>query len=44
MVAHGWRFWIALGVSALLLLLLLYRVDVGDIGKALQDANYIYLA
>ena len=44
MAVNNWRFWTALGVSVLLLLLLLYQVGVGNIGRALQDANYVYVA
>lgn len=44
MATNNWRFWIALSISVLLLSLLLYRIGVGDIGSALHDANYLYVA
>ena len=36
------RFWIGLAVSALFLILLLYRVDLGEVWEALKGANYLY--
>lgn len=44
MVINNWRFWVALAVSALFMLLLLYQVDLGEIRSALLDANYLYVA
>ena len=44
MLANNWRFWLALGVSVFLLLLLLYQVDLGEIGSTLREANYLYVA
>lgn len=43
MLIHKWRFWIGLGVSLLLLLVLLYQVDLSEVGDALANANYWYL-
>ena len=40
----GGKFWIGLGLSALLALLFFVTVDVGDMIEALADANYLYVA
>ena len=44
MLVNNWRFWVALAVSALFMLLLLYQVDLGDVRIALLEANYLYVA
>ena len=44
MLIRNWRFWIGLGVSLILLLVLLYQVDLSEVGDALANANYLYLA
>gem|GEM_PF-222727 len=44
MLLTNWRFWLALVVSALFMLLLLYQVDLGEIRSALLEANYLYVA
>ena len=38
MLVNNWRFWVALAVSALFMLLLLYQVDLGEIRIALLEA------
>ena len=43
MVFNNWQFWLGLTVSALLLLLVVYRVDLGGFKDALGDAEYLYL-
>ena len=43
MLANNWQFWLALAVSVLLLLLLVYQVDLGEIRSALRDANYLFV-
>ena len=40
----GGKFWIGLGLSALLALLFFVTVDVGHMVAALADANYLYVA
>jgi uncharacterized protein (TIRG00374 family) len=40
---NNWRFWLGLGVSLLLLLILVYQVDLGEIENALSQANYLYV-
>jgi uncharacterized protein (TIRG00374 family) len=44
LLVNNWRFWVALAVSALFMLLLLYQVDLGEIRTALLEANYLYVA
>ena len=44
MLLTNWRFWLALVVSALFMLLLLYQVDLTEIRRALLGANYLYVA
>ena len=44
MLIRNWRFLIGVGVSLLLLLVLLYQVDLSEVGEALTSANYLYLA
>ena len=44
MLLTNWRFWLALVVSALFMLLLLYQVDLTEIRSALLGANYLYVA
>jgi uncharacterized protein (TIRG00374 family) len=39
----NWRFWLGLGVSLILLLILVYKVDLDEITAALGDANYLYV-
>jgi len=41
---NKWQFWLGGAVSAGLLLLLLYQVDLGELKDALRDANYFLLA
>lgn len=43
LLGHNWQFWIGLGVSVLLLLVLLYQVDLSEMRDALADANYWYV-
>lgn len=43
MQIRSWRFLIGVGVSLLLLLVLLFQVDLSEVGDALADANYWYL-
>ena len=40
----NWRFWLGLGVSLVLLGVLVYQVDLGEIIAALGQANYLYVA
>ncbi len=40
----NWRFLIGVAVSLILLLVLLYQVDLSEVGDALAEANYLYLA
>ena len=42
MIGTG-KFWIGIGTSALLLAVFLVTVDLGRMGEALADANYLYL-
>ena len=44
MLNRTWQFWLGLGVSVLLLLVLFWQVDFHEIRQALSDANYVYLA
>ncbi|MFQ5934581.1 MAG: UPF0104 family protein, partial [Dehalococcoidia bacterium] len=37
------RFWLGVFVSALFLFLFLFGVDYPETGKALKEANYIYV-
>jgi hypothetical protein len=41
---NNWRFWLGLGVSAALLLILVYQVDLEEVVAALGEANYLYVA
>ncbi len=43
-MSHQWQFWLGLAVSVLLLVVLLYQVDVGEVRDALVRADYAYLA
>jgi len=43
LLASHWKFLLALGVSLGLLLLLLYQVDIREVGDALAQANYVYV-
>ena len=43
MFSRQWQFWIGLGVSTALLLVLLYQVDLSEMADALSDANYLYV-
>ena len=38
-----WQFWLGVGVSILLLLVLIYQVDLAEMRDALADANYLYV-
>ena len=38
-----WQFWLGVGVSILLLLVLIYQVDLAEMKDALADANYLYV-
>ena len=42
MISSG-KFWIGIGLSAILLALFIITIDVGDMVSALAGANYIYL-
>jgi len=42
--SNKWQFWLGGGVTLVLLLLLLYQVDLGELRDALRDANYFLLA
>ena len=44
MFSNKWQFWLGGAVSLVLLLLLLYQVELGEIKDALWDANYFLLA
>ena len=44
MITAKWQFWLGGGVSLVLLLILIYRVDISEIKGALRDANYYLLA
>ena len=44
MITNKWQFWLGGGVSAALLLLLFYQVDIGDLKSSLRNANYYLLA
>ena len=41
---NNWQFWLAVAVSILFLVLLLYQVDLGHIRSAVLKANYLYVA
>ena len=41
---NSFRVWLGLGVSLLLLLVLLYRVDLREVIASLREANYLYAA
>ena len=43
MAANNWQFWLALGVSILFLLFLVFQVDLGEIWTSLLQANYLYV-
>jgi glycosyltransferase 2 family protein len=43
-VVKRWKFWLGLAVSAVFLYLAFRGQDFGQIGSAIQKANYIYLA
>ena len=43
MASHSWQFWLGLGVSVLLLLVLIYQVDLAEMRDALAEANYLYV-
>jgi len=40
----NWQFWLGLGVSTVLLLVLVWQVDLSELRDALAEANYVYLA
>lgn len=44
MLIRNWRYLMGIGVSLILLLVLLYQVDLSEMGDALANANYLYLA
>ena len=44
MFSNKWQFWLGGVVSVVLLLLLLYQVDLGELKDAIRDANYFLLA
>ena len=44
MITAKWQFWLGGGVSLVLLLILIYRVDISEIKDSLRDANYYLLA
>jgi len=44
LITSKWQFWLGGGVSVVLLLLLLYQVDMGDLKDALREADYYLLA
>ena len=44
MIGRNWQFWLGLGVSVILLLVLLYQVDLSEVKDVLADANYFYVA
>ncbi len=41
---NNWQFWLAVAVSILFLVLLLYQVDLGHLRSAVLEANYLYVA
>ena len=43
MLNHNWQFLLGLGVSAGLLFVLVYQVDLAEMRDALMEANYLYL-
>lgn len=44
MFSSKWQFWLGAGVSVLLLLILLYQVDLGELRDVLGGADYALLA
>ena len=44
MFSNKWQVWLGVGVSVVLLLVLVYQVNLGEIKDALADADYSYLA
>ena len=44
MLFTNWRFWLGLAGSLLFLFILLFKLDLREIGDALKDANYWYVA
>ena len=44
MLNHNWQFWLGLGISVALLLVLVYQVDFTEMREALAGVNYVYLA
>ena len=44
MLNHNWQFWLGLGVSVLLLLVLAWQVDLTEMRDALAEAKYVYVA
>ncbi len=40
----SWQFWIGVGVSLALLVVLGFQVDLAEVSHALVEANYLYLA
>ncbi|RLC70370.1 MAG: hypothetical protein DRI26_07280, partial [Chloroflexi bacterium] len=43
MLLKSRRFWIGLGITLLFLFLFLYRTDFAEMGRALGQANYLFL-
>lgn len=43
MLKNHWQFWLGLGVSVLLLLVLLYQVNLAEVGDELAGADYLYV-
>lgn len=41
---RNWRVWIAIGVSAVFLVFLVWTIEFEDLVRALKEANYLYLA
>ena len=43
MISNDWRFWLGLAITVLLLMLLVYQVDLGEVRDAVGQANYVYV-
>jgi uncharacterized protein (TIRG00374 family) len=41
--SRNWQLWLGLSVSAALLLVMVYQVDLAEMADALADANYLYV-
>ena len=44
LLKNNWRLWFGLGISAGLILILVYQVDLDEMTAALSEANYLYIA